>query len=99
MIKIDVYHHIESEKQILYLLRKISGKVEDMSKELDALTLEVQENADVIDSAIVLIEGIAEQLEAIKDDPAKIQALADELNVTSDRLAAAVAAHTEVEPV
>ena len=69
-----------------------------MSKELDALTLQVKANEDAEQSALVLIQGIATELVAIKDDPAKIQALADSLKTSADNLAAAVVANTPAEP-
>ena len=62
--------------------------------DLSALTTEVQENADVTASAIVLINGIAAQLAAAASDPAAIAALADQLNTSANELAAAVAANT-----
>jgi hypothetical protein len=60
----------------------------------DALQAAVERNAVVDASAIELIKGIATQLIAIKQDPAKIQAFADELNQKSDALAAAVIENT-----
>ena len=41
----------------------------------------------VVESAITLINGIAAQLEAAKNDPAAIQALADSLKAEDDKLA------------
>ena len=83
------------EDTLLQLLEKENG----MSVQLDTLTQEVLETSEVIDSAITLIQGLAAQLTAIKDDPAAIQALADELNAKSEALAAAVQANTPSQPV
>ena len=94
-IRVDIHEH--HDEKIENLLHKILRKVENMSLELDNLTAEVAENTEVIESAIVLIEGIAAQLEAITDDPVQIQALADTLNDESNKLAAAIAAHTIAE--
>ena len=63
-----------------------------MSAELDTLTAQVTETNTVEDSAIVLIKGLADQIAALKTDPAALQALADSLHAKSDELAAAVAA-------
>jgi len=57
----------------------------------------VERNTAVVSSAVTLIQGIAEQLEDAKDDPEEVQALADELNATSQALADAVAANTPAE--
>lgn len=65
-----------------------------MSKQLDALQAQVDEIETVADSAIALINGLAAQILALKDDPARIEALAVELKAKSDLLAAAVVANT-----
>lgn len=67
-----------------------------MSVELDALELEVSRNTEVDQSAITLLNGLAAQIEALKTDPVKLQALADNLRSSSDALAAAVVANTPV---
>lgn len=65
-----------------------------MSTQLDTLTTKVQETKDAEDSAIVLLGTLSTMLASIKDDPAKIQALADDLAAKKDELAAAVVANT-----
>ena len=69
-----------------------------MSVQLELLTAAVAANTTVIGSAIVLIEGlhakIVELLAQEVIDPAALQALADELEVQKNVLAAAVAANT-----
>jgi len=67
-----------------------------MSAELDALTLQVSETNTVIQSAIVLIQGLAARLAAIANDPAAIMALVTELDTQEQALAAAVVANTPV---
>lgn len=62
--------------------------------DLKALTDAVARNKTVADSAIALIQGLAAQIEANKNDPAALQALADSLNAEDDSLAAAVTANT-----
>jgi hypothetical protein len=71
----------------------------DMSTQLDALTAQVTANESLENSAITLIQGIAAQLAAIKDDPAKIQALANSLKTSADSLSAAIIANTPAAPV
>jgi hypothetical protein len=99
-LTVHVYHHFEYNNitkkldNILKILGIIQRKEEAMSAELDALTAQVTANTDVENSAILLIQGIAAQLAAIKDDPAKIAALATSLKASADSLAAAVTANT-----
>jgi cell division septum initiation protein DivIVA len=79
---------------IIFLLKTILRKEQSMSAELDALSAQVQENTDLEASAITLIQGIAEQLEAAKEDPAKVQALAESLKASAANLSAAIVANT-----
>ena len=80
--------------RIRKLLERIENKENEMSAELDALTLEVADTNTIMQSAIVLIQGLAAQLQAIANDPAAILQLAADLDAQSDALAAAVAANT-----
>ncbi len=69
-----------------------------MSVEFDAMTAQVQANNDAIDSAIVLINGIAARITAAGVDPVQLQALTTELQSKDAALAAAVVANTPVTP-
>lgn len=62
--------------------------------DLKSLSAQVKANTDVEASAVVLIQGIAAQLEAAKNDPVALQALSDSLKSSADALAAAVTANT-----
>lgn len=75
-------------------LQYLIGKAYIMASDLTQLTQEVNENTTVIGSAITLIEGLAAKIEELKNDPAALQALADQLDAQSNALAAAVQAHT-----
>ena len=104
-MRVDVYHHfVQSETtnkkldRILDILGAVQEKEEIMSKELDALTAQVKANTDVEASAVILIQGLAAQIAEAKDDPVKIQALADSLKGSADTLAAAVSANTPMSP-
>jgi hypothetical protein len=79
------------------LLKSILSEEKTMSLELDTLTAQVQANEDLEASAIMLIQGIAAQLIAIKDDPAKIAALADSLKASAASLSDAIVANTPAE--
>lgn len=80
--------------EIRDIFRTLQQGQENMTAQLAALQAQVTQTDTVIASAITLIQGIAAQLEAIKDDPAAIAALAADLHTQTDALAAAVAANT-----
>lgn len=65
-----------------------------MSAELNNLKAQVAHNADVDQSAITLIQGLADQIVSLKDDPAALADLANQLQAQADSLAAAVVANT-----
>ena len=69
-----------------------------MTVELDALTAEVADIETQSDSIIALVNGLAAQLAAAKEDPAAIQSLADSLKAKAAAIAAAVVANTPVAP-
>lgn len=65
-----------------------------MSQELEQLESQVKRVTSVAGSAVTLIQGLAAEIVRLKDDPVKLQALADELAATSTALGDAVAANT-----
>jgi hypothetical protein len=66
----------------------------EMTKEFQALTDQVTQNTTVEASAIELIQGIAAQLAEVKEDPAAVSALADQLKASASALGVAVTANT-----
>lgn len=98
---IHLHDHRAAADDVAYILNDLRGKVANLKESLmailDPLTAEVAESKTIMESAVVLIEGIAAKLEAAKNDPVEIQRLADELNASSEPLAAAVAANTSAE--
>jgi uncharacterized protein (DUF3084 family) len=68
-----------------------------MSQALDRIREEVTEAKTVATSAVQLLTSLAEQIRDLKDDPAALEALADELDQSNADLAAAVAANTTAE--
>lgn len=94
-------HNSESviERQLFRIRRSLyhlHRKVNHMAGELDALRAAVARNTEVDESAIVLLKGLKEKLDAAiaSGDPAAIQALADELGAKNQALADAVTANT-----
>lgn len=104
--RLDIYIHTEAGHptststverkldRILSTLAALQAMEVAMSVELDALTAQVKANTDLEASAILLIRGIAAQLLAAKEDPAKIAALSAELNASAAALSQAVTENT-----
>lgn len=87
----DIHRKLD---QILVLLKDIKKKENAMSKELDDLEVAVTENTALDTSIIALVNGLAAQIEDMKDDPEKMTALAVSLREKSAALAAAIQANT-----
>lgn len=83
---------------ILVGLNIIFKQEQGMTQQLNDLEAQVTENTSVEQSALVLIQGLHDKLEAALEDPAKLTALKDELKASATALAAAVAANTPSEP-
>lgn len=80
-------------------LERIVGKrMAGNTKTLDDVLAEVQAEKTVVDSAVVLIGGLSDQLKAAGGDPAKIQAVIDAIDANKAELAAAVQAGTPAAP-
>jgi uncharacterized protein YPO0396 len=75
-------------------LDQILDKEQAMSKELDDLTAAVTNEGSVTQSAITLLQGLSAQIAALKDDPAALEALAQQVNQQAQALADAVTANT-----
>ena len=84
--------HIENQlNRILDAITKLETK---LANELEDLTTQVAETKTVIDSAIVLIQGIKAALDAAGSNPAALKALRDSLDTSEQALAAAIVANT-----
>lgn len=88
--RIDVYHHF-------VLNGEDKASTEKIMAELDALRAEISRNTSVSQSAVMLLQGVAQKIEASKTDPNAIQQLVDELRTNTDSLAQAVAQNTPAE--
>ena len=80
--------------RILAYIRAIKNQGDLVMAMLDELKAQVHANTAVVGSAIELIKGLSSKLEELKNDPAAIQELADELKATDQALGEAVAANT-----
>jgi uncharacterized coiled-coil DUF342 family protein len=71
---------------------------EQMSAQLDALTAQVERMKTTSQSVVALVKGLADQIQAMKDDPAALQALADSLRTDADAIDQAVHDNTPAQP-
>jgi uncharacterized protein YoxC len=83
--------------RVFELLETVIMQGEAMSAALDRLTEEVNQTSTAVDSVLALVGGLADQIRALQDDPAKLAALADELDAKQAAIADAVAANTPQE--
>jgi uncharacterized protein YdaL len=111
-MRVDVYHHFDLNNEANQKLDQILGKVDDlaaqvvvirgkeekMSKEMDDLTASVKANTDADDSIILLVQGLAAQIVALKYDPIALEALAAQLTTKTQAIVDAVNANTPSAP-
>ncbi len=95
---VHVYLHSDPSACATHTVDQLFAQGEAMSAALDKITAEVTETKGIIQSAVTLINGLAQQIRDLKDDPAALNALADSLDSDSKALADAVAANSPAEP-
>lgn len=66
--------------------------------DIDRLKASVARNGDAIQSGVVLIQGLAQQIRDAGDDPAELAALADQIDSKAAELAKAVVDNTPSSP-
>jgi uncharacterized protein YjgD (DUF1641 family) len=81
---------IKKLDEIIDIMNDINRKGSKTQHDIRRLTEKVQENKNIMASAIILITKLAEQIVINKNSPEAIQALADELDKSSKLLAQAV---------
>ena len=79
------------------ILKTLVEKGDSILATLADLKEQVNRNTAVTQSAITLIQELAQKIEDLKDDPQELQALANELKGSADALASAVTANTTSE--
>ena len=100
-LRLDVYLHGAQDPEILKELRFVRSSLQTlatqgaiMAGELARLQTEVSEISGVVDSAVTLINGLAQQIRDLAGEPVALAKLADDLDAKAGVLAAAVAANT-----
>ena len=94
--KLDIL--ILAMDKVVTMLKVSAVKEKHMGKELDELQAAVEENTTVDQSIMTLVDGLAAQIESLKNDPAKLAALAKSLRDSSALTVAKVLANTPQEP-
>jgi hypothetical protein len=90
------YNPVDSTKldKIIALLQTQQREIVNMAASIDDVTLAVQKETTVEQSAITLLQQLSTQLSSAGTDPVKLQAVLDLINNNTTALAAAVAANT-----
>lgn len=83
---------------ILSRLSTLEKLEKQMSKELDALTIQVKANTDAEQSAILLLGKLSDLIKAAGTDPVALKQLTTDLDTSKTALAAAIVANTPTGP-
>ena len=101
MFKLRVVHEHATDPEtkrhlgrIEEALKIIIHRLNKMALDFTRLETEIAENTSAVQSAVTLIEAIAQAIRDEAGNRTKIIALADQLSAVTDGLAAAVAANT-----
>lgn len=101
----EIHIHAKTDVEVLRRLSVIQGKLDLIHQRqelimsiLDDLSAQVAANRTISQSALTLINGIADRITAAGVDPAALAALTASLKEDDDKLAAAVAANTPAAP-
>ena len=86
--------YVDIENQLNRILSAVTNLEIKLANELADLTTKVADTKTVIDSAIVLIQGIKAALDAAGSNPVALKALSDSLAASDAALAAAIVANT-----
>jgi predicted nucleic acid-binding Zn-ribbon protein len=94
----QLWNKVDSiQESLRNIVDRVISFMEKTQMSLDNLTREVAETRSVIDSAITLIQGLRGKLADAGTDPAKLDALAKELDESQAKLAEALVANTPAE--
>lgn len=95
IVKIDVHAvHIHVHNEASPLLEQILEEIQTMSDAVNRLQADITNLTSISQSAVALITGMAQTIRDNATDPVALSALADQLEASSNDLAAAVTANT-----
>lgn len=87
-MKLDHLHH---------MIHQVKEGMLVMSAAMDRLIQEAQEQTSAIDAVLGVLERIAGEIRGNAEDPVAINKIADELDASQQKIAAAIAANTPAE--
>ena len=102
-MKINVFLHSVTDEKFLSKITEILTAIRQLGKtmanELADLQAKVTASGDATDSAVILLKGLKDKLDAAisSGDPVALQALSDSLGTNTDELAAAILANTPAQ--
>lgn len=85
---------LHNQRLIYRLLSTVDQKEDTEMADLKALQAAVAAESTVVDSVVVLVQNLLQEIQANKTDPVAIQALVDEATADTQKLAQAVASGT-----
>lgn len=96
-MELELWYKIAREvfRPLLEEIRKMSAETQAA---IDDMRAAVEANTSVTQSAVTLIQQMAQQIEDAADDPEEIRALAQSMRDNSAALSAAIPANTPAEP-
>lgn len=102
-MRLDVCLHTEADTKLdraIEMLNQLLQQGISIMATIDDITAAVAAETSIVQSAALLLASLHDQLTAAlaTADPAKIQAVVDQIGVNSAALAAAVAANTPAAP-
>lgn len=101
-LRIDVHVHTDGDDhkldQILSIVKSLKKQGTEIMADLSAITAEVAENGDAVDSAVTLLGQLAQLVRDAGTDPVALEALAADLDAQTNALAEAVVANTPAAP-
>lgn len=101
-MKIEIHHHHHHEpaveQKLDRILQLLTFKLEKIMATLDQLTADVAADTSAVNSAVTLINGLAQQIKDAGTDPVALKALTDQLEANTASLSAAVVANTPAVP-
>lgn len=100
-LQVTLVPSFELSQQLARLQQGVSlllERIDKMSPELQRLTDEVAETKQLAASSVTLINGLAQQIRDNANDPAALNALADDLDGSNKEIADAVTANTPAAP-
>lgn len=103
-LDLHLYLHLDEEtfgradRKLDTIIALLTKGFKHMAHELTTLETQVRANTDAEQSAVMLLGELHDLLIAAQNDPARLQAVIDQLGTSKAALAAAIVANTPASP-